>query len=131
MNKSPLLREASVHRALDVVEQSSQPITALELALAVGVSQRTLEHGFRELLGVTPAAYLRRRRMNGARHYLAHGDPDWTTVTRIALDWGFSHPGRFSAAYLALFGELPSRTLNRTPSKALCRPLSQTFEPIR
>jgi len=115
-----------VHWALDAVEQSSSTMTALELAAAVGVSQRTLEHGFRELLGVTPAAYLRRHRMNGAQHDLARADPGSATVTEIALDWGFSHVSRFSADYRALFDELPSETLHKSP----CRPQSRDLEPI-
>jgi len=125
--ESTPLREESVHRAMEVVEQASLPITALELAVAVGASQRTLEHSFRALLGVTPAVYLRRHRLNGARHDLARADAGWTTVTRIALNWGFSHPGRFSASYLALFGELPSQTLKKSP----CRPRSSSFEANR
>ncbi len=118
-DRSSSLRDSAVHRALDVVEQSFLPITALELAAAVGVSQRTLEHGFRGLLGVTPAEYLRRHRMNKAHHDLARADPRSTTVTEIALDWGFSHPGRFSAEYGTLFGEMPSQTLRQTRNKML------------
>ena len=110
-------REASVRRAMDLVERSSRPITALDLAVACGVSQRTLEHGFRELLGVTPAAYLRVHRMNLAHHALADADPRLHSVTEIALESGFSHPGRFSAEYRAMFGQLPSETLKKSSSR--------------
>jgi len=34
-----------------------------------------------------------------------------TTVTDVALNWGFWHFGEFSRAYKNCFGELPSGTL--------------------
>ncbi len=114
-------REASVHRAMDLVDRSSRPITALELAVACGVSQRTLEHGFRELLGMTPAAFLRVHRMNLAHYALAGADPRSTSVTEIALELGFSHPGRFSVEYRALFGQSPSETLKKPVSRPRSR----------
>jgi AraC-like DNA-binding protein len=120
-HEANLLRDACVHRAIELVDEASLPMTALQLAAAVGVSQRTLEHGFRGLLGVTPAVYLRVHRMNRANHELAHGDPSSTTVTHVALKWGFSHPGRFSAAYRALFGESPSQTLRQGKIRKLFR----------
>ena len=32
-------------------------------------------------------------------------------ITEVALDYGFSHLGRFSSDYRKLFGELPSETV--------------------
>jgi AraC-like DNA-binding protein len=34
-----------------------------------------------------------------------------STVSEIALGWGFEHTGDFTADYYRLFGELPSQTL--------------------
>jgi AraC-like DNA-binding protein len=40
--------------------------------------------------------------------------PDNTTsVTAVAARYGFTHFGRFAAAYRRRFGELPSVTFNR------------------
>ncbi|MFP5456117.1 MAG: helix-turn-helix domain-containing protein, partial [Alphaproteobacteria bacterium] len=36
-----------------------------------------------------------------------------TTVSELALEWGFTHLGRFSAEYRRRFQELPSETLRR------------------
>jgi len=35
-------------------------------------------------------------------------------VTRVAIDNGFWHMGRFAVAYRALFGERPTDTLHRS-----------------
>ncbi len=36
--------------------------------------------------------------------------PEGTTVTEVALRWGFYHLGRFAQEYRALFGQSPSQT---------------------
>ncbi|MDJ0933995.1 MAG: helix-turn-helix domain-containing protein [Kiloniellales bacterium] len=128
---SPSLRTTSVHRAIDYVDQMQRPVTAFQLANAIGATQRTLERGFREVFGITPAAYLRLHRMNRAQHDLAHADPRSSSVTETALEWGFSHLGRFSAEYRDLFGELPSETLNQAPRTILNRLQSRPVEPIQ
>ncbi len=128
---SPLLRKTCVHRAIDYVDRVQRPVTALQLSVAISVSQRTLERGFREEFGMTPAAYLRLHRMNRAQHDLAYADPRSNSVTETALKWGFSHLGRFSAAYRDWFGELPSETLNQAPKKARHRRQSRLIEPVR
>ena len=88
-------------------------MTALELALAAGVSQRTLEYAFRDQLEMTPAAYLRIYRLNAAHRELLAADPEVSTVTSIALKWGFSHPGRFSSIHRKMFNEAPSEALRK------------------
>ena len=108
-----LQHKAYVRNAIAQAECSDQPLTATELAMAVGVSQRTLNYAFQNVLDITPYSYLQMHRLNAAHREFAVADPKVSTVTSIALKWGFSHAGRFSILYRKLFDEMPSETLRR------------------
>jgi AraC-like DNA-binding protein len=84
---------------------------------AAGVSERTLQYAFREVMGLTPVAYLTRLRLHRVRQSLRAATHRSTTVTAEALRWGFWHFGDFSRAYKACFAELPSETLRREPGE--------------
>jgi AraC family transcriptional regulator, ethanolamine operon transcriptional activator len=86
-----------------------------DLCEAAGVSERTLQYAFKEVMGMTPVAYLTRLRLHRVRQALRAATPASTTVTKEALRWGFWHFGDFSRAYKDCFGELPSDTLRRPP----------------
>ena len=68
---------------------------------------------FREKLEMTPAAYIRIYRLNAAHRELLAADPKVSTVTSVALKWGFSHPGRFSSIHRKMFNEAPSEALRK------------------
>jgi len=84
-----------------------------DLCRVAAVSERTLEYAFKEVLGLSPMAYLTRLRLHRARTALLSATPRSTTVSTEALKWGFWHFGEFSRAYKACFGEAPSETLRR------------------
>lgn len=88
-------------------------ITLEELTAVVGVGARTLQKGFRRYRGITPLQFFKQVRMERVREALRHADPRDDTVSRIALDYGFSQLGRFAAEYRQRFGESPSDTLHR------------------
>jgi AraC-like DNA-binding protein len=75
--------------------------------------ERTLENAFKQVLGITPVAYLIRLRLHRVRQALLAGSQGSTTVSAEALNWGFWHFGEFSRAYRECFDELPSDTLRR------------------
>ncbi|RVX46429.1 AraC-like protein [Nonomuraea polychroma] len=94
-------------------EHAAEPITLGDIATAARVSVRTLQHDFRTHLQTTPLAYLRQVR-------LAHAHADLvriaqtgarTTVTEVAMRWGFTHLGRFACLYRETYGRSPSSTL--------------------
>jgi transcriptional regulator GlxA family with amidase domain len=104
----PASRRLSALLALQLHEPWSVP----RLASALGLTSRTLYRVARRDLGVSPMSLLRRARLVRARAELDARLPG-TTVTRVALDCGFTHLGRFSQEYVREFGERPSETLQR------------------
>jgi AraC family transcriptional regulator, ethanolamine operon transcriptional activator len=93
-------------------------IFVTDLCKAAAVSQRTLEYAFKEILGLSPIAYLQRLRLHRVRQALRVGTRATTTVSTEALKWGFWHFGDFSKAYKNCFGESPSETLRREASES-------------
>ena len=89
------------------------PLHVTDLCTAAGVSERTLEYAFKEIMGLTPMNYLMRLRLHRVRQALLAATHASSTVSAEALEWGFWHFGEFSRAYKACFGELPSDTLRR------------------
>jgi len=90
-----------------------RPFYLAEICAATGVSERTLQICCQEYLGMGPVRFLWLRRMHLARRELMKAASETTTVTTIAMEHGFGELGRFSVVYRSLFGESPSRTLNR------------------
>jgi transcriptional regulator GlxA family with amidase domain len=84
-----------------------------EICAATGASYATLERAFRETYGMTPKAMMTAMRLAGVRRALLHSSPT-TTITAVALRWGFVEFGRFSVQYRQRYGEVPSETLRRT-----------------
>jgi AraC-like DNA-binding protein len=101
-----------VHRAEDYIRRHyAEPLTIEKLAGIAGVSTRTLFAGFRDFRRVSPMTYLKSFRLDKARAALQSGGIGGAAgVTKVALDNGFSHLGRFAKNYQARFGELPSAT---------------------
>ena len=94
-------------------EVPDETVNLLELARIAGVPLRQLQHGFKTYTGMSPAQWLRLRRLNSARRELLNPPSAETTVAEVAMNWSFWHLGRFSHSYRALFKELPSETLKR------------------
>lgn len=86
-----------------------------EICDAIGVPERTLRLCCQEHLGMSPKQYLLRRRLHLAHRALHVAEASTTTVTEIAMNFGFWHFGRFAGAYRLCFGEPPSATLARRP----------------
>jgi AraC family transcriptional regulator, ethanolamine operon transcriptional activator len=86
-----------------------------DLCRAAGVSERTLECAFKEVMGLSPITYLNRLRLHRVRAALLAAEPGSTYVSTQALVWGFWHFGEFSRAYKRCFGESPLMTLRKRP----------------
>jgi AraC-like DNA-binding protein len=103
-------RDSVVQSAIARISEVGMATSAWDMAQAAGVSQKTLELAFREVMGITPGKYLILVRLNGVHHQLADPLNAPLTIADIANAWGFSHMGRFVHAYRDLFTELPSET---------------------
>jgi transcriptional regulator GlxA family with amidase domain len=102
-----------VKRAIDYIEAHLDSGVTLEAIVeASGVAGRTLLKHFKDTKGISPMRYLCNARFEKVREALARAQPE-ECVTTIAMNWGFSHLGRFSVEYRRRFGERPSDTLER------------------
>jgi AraC-like DNA-binding protein len=102
-----------VKRARDYIHaHASTPITLDDLVKHAGCSYRTLQAAFNTSYGMSPMAYVRSMRMIHAHRDLLAAE-NGTTVSDVALKWGFIHLGRFAKNYARQFGVLPSETLRQ------------------
>ena len=111
---SRVTREAL--RLLDAAEaflraNLSRPIYTDELCKALAVSPRKLHHAFNAACGMSPHAYLKRRRLMLVHQALKADSPEALLVKSVALEHGFWHLGNFAHDYKEQFGQSPSDTL--------------------
>jgi AraC-like DNA-binding protein len=103
---------ASVRRAMEYMEAHiDEPLTVTEIARHTGVGLRSLQAAFRSCFGTTPSMWLRDKRLDRVHETLVTAVPGSTSVTRVAMEWGFVHLGEFAAYYRRRFGVNPSDTL--------------------
>lgn len=95
-----------------ILAHPDTPLTMLDLCAQIHISQRTLQTCFEQVVGMSPAAYLKIVRLNHVRKTLSHAD-NRLTIGDVAAHWGFWHLSQFALDYKKLFGELPSQTLRR------------------
>jgi AraC-like DNA-binding protein len=97
-----IIREA---RERLLVDLRNPPSTAA-LALAVGVSEKTLNAGFRSLFGTTVFETLRNERLDHARIVLETTD---VSLKEIANRVGYNQVSNFTTAFTVRFGAPPRR----------------------
>lgn len=100
---------------LQVCEQRfAEPLTVPQLAALMFLSPSHFSEVFAREVGMTPAAYLRRLRLERAQKLLRSTD---TSATEIALQVGFGDLAQLSRAFRAAFGISP-RTYRSQFSKS-------------
>jgi AraC-like DNA-binding protein len=100
---------AALHHARAILDaQLDQPPLLEDLVRQVGVSERTLLRGFRQLFGTTVVGYSMRQRLSRAEGLLRQGD---RTVAEVARLVGYGHLGHFAAAFKRQFGITPGQCL--------------------
>jgi AraC family ethanolamine operon transcriptional activator len=106
-------RVAAKRAAAYIQEHACELPSIAHVCRVAGISDRSLETGFKEVYGVGPKAYLNALRLNGLNRELRAAPPESTLIADVANDWGYWHMGQLAADYRRVFGELPSATLKR------------------
>ena len=94
-----------IHLARDIlIRNLDDPPSLLSLAKQAGINSFKLKQGFRQVFNTTVFGYLYAYRMEEARRLLGLGE---LSVTQVAQTIGYSHPGKFAAAFKKKFGITP------------------------
>lgn len=109
------LPKKSLHRHIErirnyVLDNITTDIAIDELAHLCQISRKSLYNLFERETGLTPSAYIRRLKLESIHSELKNNERI-KNVTQVALKYGFTNLGRFSAQYREQIGELPSQTL--------------------
>ena len=98
---------ARIDLSIDYIERNlSKSIKIGEVAKIAGSSRYHFHRMFYSMTGVTPADYIRRRKLTLAATDLATGDEK---VINIALKYGFDSPNAFTRAFRKFHGVPPSK----------------------
>lgn len=88
-----------------VFENLSSPLTVEELAGRAAMSPRNFNRVFTRAVGVSPARFVERARVDAARRRLEAGT---ASVEAIAYDTGFGNPERMRRSFLRQLGIAPA-----------------------
>lgn len=100
---------ARIHYAAETLRSHLEnPPNQTTLAQQVGMSDRTLQKGFKAVFGVTPFAYLTQQRMKQAKQLLRQSG---RTVADVANTVGYANPAKFAVAFKRQFGITPRECL--------------------
>jgi AraC-like DNA-binding protein len=91
-------------------EHLAETMTLAELCQQAHLQARSLEYGFRDLVGLSPFKYIKMLRLGEVRRRLQTSSAAERSVSEVALDCGFCHLSQFAADYKRVFLESPSAT---------------------
>jgi AraC family ethanolamine operon transcriptional activator len=119
-------RRIGVERARAyILDHLTDPIRLSDLCRHTHLQARSLEYGFREIVGLSPVRYIKMMRLGEVRRHLLSRVNEYRSISELALDSGFWHLSQFAVDYKKLFMESPSATRQRAAGKAH-RPLLKT-----
>ncbi|PZD72627.1 Regulatory protein PchR [Acaryochloris thomasi RCC1774] len=101
----PIDEVERLHQAQELlIRNADNPPLLVELARQVGLNDRKLKQGFRQLFGTTVFGYLQDYRMKQAKQLL---EEERLTVAAIATSVGYRNPEAFSTAFRRKFSVSP------------------------
>ncbi|HWK60303.1 MAG TPA: AraC family transcriptional regulator [Eoetvoesiella sp.] len=99
-----------LRRAREFIEAHlHEGISLDDIAEHSGTSLRSLSRMCQLQYGASPMQLLRNLRLDKIRQELLSASVD-SNVSEVAMRWGYTHLGRFAAAYRKRFGEAPNET---------------------
>jgi len=99
-------------RLVNFIEQNvKDEITAEALAHHASISLRSLYLLFEKNANTTPKNFIRQKKLEQVYATLMDPARNIINVTAVALDYGFTHLGRFSEFYKTTYGMLPSEAM--------------------
>ena len=111
---TPEARRESLLQVMTAIWETAREEVCLEDVERVsGVSRFKLYEGFKQHFGMSPLAFRKKYRLEEVRRNILRSGSR-SSISGIAMDWGFTHLGRFSIEYKKQFNELPSETLKRS-----------------
>ncbi|MBV4473273.1 helix-turn-helix transcriptional regulator [Pseudomonas botevensis] len=103
----PMIAPRHVKQAIEYIQAHPQHlVSGTDLAQLSNVSLRALQDGFRRFTGTSIVAYQRQVRLARAREALALGTV--SSVSEVALQYGFSNVGRFCQYFQRAYGVSPA-----------------------
>ena len=98
---------ARIHRVADILRSYIEnPPAQTQLAKQVGLSDRTLRRGFKQIFGTTVLGYLTEQRLLRAEQLLHDTS---LSVAEVVYRCGYSNQGHFAAAFKRRFGITPKQ----------------------
>ena len=98
-----------IHHARDILLSNlDDPPSIKALSQTVGIGDRKLKQGFKEIYGTTVFNYFHSYRLDRAELMLREGN---TSVATVGNNIGYSHLGHFAAAFKRKFGITPRECL--------------------
>ena len=108
-----------INRAIAYMEEHlTEEITLADVAKSVNLSAFHFQRAFSLLTGMSPAEYLRKRRLSQAGAELADGS---TKVIDAALKYGYDTPESFTKAFTRYHGVSPMQVKNGSPIQFMNR----------
>ena len=92
-------------------EHIKNDITAEQLSRHSNLSLRSLYLLFEKNAKMTPKQYIRQKKLEHVHATLTDPTRPAANVTAVALEYGFTHLGRFSELYKSTYGVLPSESM--------------------
>src|SRR5690606_1897185 len=108
---APSRHAPSFERLVNYIERNIKlELGADELAQYAGLSLRSLYLLFEKNVKTTPKNFVRQKKLEKVHSILNDPAQACPNVTAVALEYGFSHLGRFSELYKSTYGVLPSQS---------------------